>query len=547
MRLAVSLALILGLGTLTACDEVPASPSDAEPDAFVRRDAAAVDDASTPDAAPDGSRPAADAEVRVDAGPPPEPPGPGDCTDVTDGWFDLTPPSEDAVVYVSADGDDTNAGTLDRPVATVERALERMRAGRRWMLLRRGDTFEGQLGNWPFSGASESDRVVVGAYGDLDEPRPVFIPPGGVGSVLLTNGGGGMGDTPVEHVSFVGIDFYAAGRDPDHPSFIGLGEITAGDRSVAFQFLRPLDDVVFEDVRIRFFNNAINLQAPRGGNVTIRRSVIVDQYGDHEQAHSQGVFVSPTVHGLLIEDSVFDHNGWNEELASRHATVGLATQFNHNLYLTGYDVTLRNNVLARASANGFQMRGNGVAHDNLLLANPVAGFVAGDQPSPGGRQVLSFNVVLHGATRPLENGQPRGWGLNLNPTCGCPEASSCGGWLSCVDPSEFDEIGLYGNVVAHGGQNSALTRSDGVPAIFRGVATVRDNVTWNWGSDTDSSGSHPDPSRNIETYQAHLGGAGSIDAFMARAREQRRGHWCREYTAETVNRYVRAGFDVPTP
>ncbi len=54
---------------------------------------------------------------------------------------------------------------------------------------------------------------------------------------------------------------------------------------------------------------------------------------------------SSHVERLTIEGNLFDHNGWNEDVEN-----GCATRFNHNLCLNGNDLTVRDNILSRASS-----------------------------------------------------------------------------------------------------------------------------------------------------------------------------------------------------
>jgi hypothetical protein len=53
-----------------------------------------------------------------------------------------------------------------------------------------------------------------------------------------------------------------------------------------------------------------------------------------------------------------------------------------------------------------------------------------------------------------------------------------------------------------------------------------------------------DPERTIEGYMKHLGLEPSFEAFIREARRQRKGNWRREFTAEAVNAWFRAGFAV---
>jgi len=52
----------------------------------------------------------------------------------------------------------------------------------------------------------------------------------------------------------------------------------------------------------------------------------------------------------------------------------------------------------------------------------------------------------------------------------------------------------------------------------------------------------PDPTRDIEGYQASIGQPASIDAFIVKCRDQDRFGWDPRYTAGAVNAWIKAGF-----
>ncbi len=52
----------------------------------------------------------------------------------------------------------------------------------------------------------------------------------------------------------------------------------------------------------------------------------------------------------------------------------------------------------------------------------------------------------------------------------------------------------------------------------------------------------PDPTRDIEGYQASIGQPASIDAFIAKCRDQDRFSWDPRFTAGAVNAWIKAGF-----
>ncbi len=71
-----------------------------------------------------------------------------------------------------------------------------------------------------------------------------------------------------------------------------------------------------------------------------------------------------------------------------------------------------------------------------------------------------------------------------------------------------------------------------------------------WESTSSESGAvveeviFPDPDRTIQNYQTHLGKPASMEAFIEEVRQQSKYNWRREYTADSVNSWVREGFGV---
>ena len=61
-------------------------------------------------------------------------------------------------------------------------------------------------------------------------------------------------------------------------------------------------------------------------NITLRRNVIRNAWSPSKSGHSQGIYAG-WIDGLIIEENVLDHNGWNDQ-----ADGGGRTMFNHNIY-----------------------------------------------------------------------------------------------------------------------------------------------------------------------------------------------------------------------
>ena len=372
------------------------------------------------------------------------------------GWTKIPPPPSDArVVHVSSSsGDDANDGlSPDAPLRSIARAIPLLRdgAGDR-LLLRRGDVFRGPFGNWSLSGKSPEHPLLLGAYGE--GPRPVVLSSGSAFSVVGPGASGG----PLHDVWLVGLHLRAAGRDPRSNEYDDAFDATAPAGN-GVRLIRPATNLLIEDCRVELFANNLTLTAggsdevsagARLHNVRVRRCQVLDAWSNSAFNSGQG-FYAYGCDGLLIEQCVFDHNGWNEKVPGADATI-----YRHNCYLgaPNYNVTVRGNVIANASSHGLQLRCGGAVEDNLFLHNAIHCFLAGHEG------IFRRNAILGG--RDISPKLPRGYGLTLSCTEGRAER----------------------NVVAHKGAmtGSAITveRGEWTPPGPRRITLVG-NAVYAWG------------------------------------------------------------------
>lgn len=314
--------------------------------------------------------------------------------DTNDFWTRFVPSTDTRLIFVSnSEGSDNNSGTSpEQPVKSLDRAYELLRDGYPdWMLLKRGDTWYESLPRWSKSGRDVDEKLVVGAYGESSD-RPQIRPDGG------NNGINGFGDDTVNHVAFVGFHLEPNSRTSDQ-----------GGKGISW--LKDAEDILFEDLYIDGFKDNMTLQA-HGEGVSLREfrvngCVVVDAWSNG--SHSQGLFASG-VDGLVIENSVFDHNGWNLDMGAQ------PTIFNHNIYIqnSSDNVIFRNSISSDASSHGIQMRPGGTMQGNLFISNPLAMQLGGgSSPNPGGVVgLVENNAVLYG--RDINENSPRGFGLNVS-------------------------------------------------------------------------------------------------------------------------------------
>ncbi len=431
------------------------------------------------------------------------------------GYSLLQPGPGARTYYVSNDGDDGNSGTsASAPLESMEAAFARMQDGD-WLLLHRGDTF-GAIPRW-VNGTSTAARSVIGAYGEESLPRPIIDPRGDAG---LQAQGGGQGLSRIEHFALVSLHFRQSRKPP------GSGERDSGASGIAI--LRTGSDILIEDVKVELFGNGINLLGEGDGlhDVTIRRSVIVDSYSNNEDVHSQGIFAD-NVHGLRIEETVLDHNGFNEAVpgASR-------VKFNHNVYLYGScsGLVLERNISSRGSNHGFTMNNGGRAEGNILIANAIAGYVKDLVASTEAVQIMRNNVALHGAVGPEGSGLP-GWGLRM--------------YYSPDQPTRPSQIIFSGNIAAHADPDAAEALY-----VEPESAEVANNAAYDWGRDADTALAFPHPERTIGTYDNQVSGQSRSEPaarehFYAEIRGQRRGGWNPSYTARNIRAYFAEAFGLP--
>jgi len=306
------------------------------------------------------------------------------------GWTVLEPSVDTRFIFVSSSsGNDANTGLSPaNAVRSFDRAKEMMRDNSAdWMLLKRGDVWREGLGTWSLSGRSAEERLVISSYGESDE-RPKLV---------ISNGSaiGGRMNSEVNNIAIVGL--HLRGDRPDEASVTGIRWLSTGE------------NLLIEDCFIEGFKDNITCQAVGGEfrNFALRRSVIADSWSTN--GHSQGLYVKQTI-GVVVEENVFDHNGWNTSVPDANPTM-----FNQNVYLQEgvIGIEFHGNITARASAAGVQMRSGGNASNNLVYANGLGirfGYRTVDWPNESASGSLVGNVVLGG---PLAAASLSGAGIGI--------------------------------------------------------------------------------------------------------------------------------------
>lgn len=283
------------------------------------------------------------------------------------GWSIISPNSDTRIMYVSSsDGNDD----LARPYLSAEhsdpfnpknvmayksigKALSQARDGKPdWVLLKRGDNFEigGSL-RFP-SGRALGSHFVFGAYGS-SKKRP-FVDTKDNSAIALTRS--------LSFITVTGIEFYPSKMDPNSSTFLGWGNMNNSVHGFASISGEPqVQGLYLENNRFSFYNNNITLSGNSfQNNIVIRRNELLNAYSDHR--HSQGIFAGNS-NLLLIEENIFDHNGWytkrTTDIAVNNKIYGTATVFNHNAYIAdSSNLIIRNNLFSRSSSIGIKLTSN---------------------------------------------------------------------------------------------------------------------------------------------------------------------------------------------
>jgi hypothetical protein len=497
-----------------------------------------------------------------------------------DSGFTLFPLGEGArVVLISTtDGSDFNDGML-KPVRTLKRALSLVRTGSPdRILFKRGDIFEPANLNSSIelAGRGPTDPIILGAYGSNKDPRPILQGHFYFGPHVLPR-----------FIVVQSLDFYASTRDPTQKVFstktmndeqkYGIGIICAGNY------------VWIEDCRFRDFSTAIDLEAKEMSmfdTLVIRRCQILDSW---DRGHSSGIYIDYFTN-VLIEESLFDHNGWTDLVKSAGKTI-----FNHNMYIQKSHLgeerhfIIRNNISARASSHGCQLRPGGVLENNLFLKNPLAAFVGYSQ------SIVRKNVVLDSDDIA---GAPRGQGIELLncgyvlaeqniiahktsktndmsglsfdpanakakpfPTRGEVQYNLVYDWTgpafyaddsadamkvhdNYFEQKENPDVSAATLKPEYQFRNNHYTSDLDRPFIINGQKfTLNDWIKKTNESPNETKIEFVDPDRDIATYAKSIGlKDATLEGFLAAARDQQRGHWDPRLTADAVNDYIRQGF-----
>lgn len=534
-----------------------------------------------------------------------------------DGWTDLLAMyqhpqqyKDSRIIYVSSSsGNDATAvyytpeativgdnpfepvGPL-QPFKTIQAGYNQMRNGQPdILLLQRGDTWTNDPAlDIRKAGRSETEPQIIAAYGtDGDLPKRLTASDGFTAAAS---------SSPQNHVIIADIANEPYQRQTN-------------ERPTGVVWQAHTNQFLIEGCRFIGYSNNLTIQSsppvgnPYIDNFAIRRCVIADAWST--TSHSQGIYVDH-VHNMLIEDNVFDHNGWNESIPGADATI-----FNRNMYLNfSPQMTVRGNIDARGASGGIQQRMGGLCEYNLCLQNPLNisfGHAQNVEPFDG---IIRHNVVLD--ARDIDT-SPRGFGVSIGHMASGVIVSDNiiahqrSGTGNIYALSISDESGAHTTATAL--SNNIVYRWDGPASNALNIGQSADGITihnnsfeqlstgsllcyttgtYNHGPDptwefdgnlyysalnafpftaggtpmayhtwiahvseehsTNAAAVYADPERTIQSYAQTIGLSptsydDALDKFMSAARTQSRYNWRTDFAALSVINYVREGFGKP--
>ena len=355
-----------------------------------------------------------------------------------DGWTILRPSEDSRIHYVSSSSGDDDAaraypadhtavgkdpfhpaGSV-KPFRTISAALSHARDGHPdWVLLKRGDSWSEPLGDPP-DGRSRSQPFVVSSYGEAPD-RPQIRLHGRQSGVRFDIHEG------CRNLAIVGLEFYAPGKDPDSPEFTRDCRVKTGIQLfVSGKPRAQAHGLLIEDCCLRFCGATFMLARDRSPDapepikdLVFRRNLVLGNYS--RTSHAQGTYAARV--SILLEENIYDHNGWLIQERGNRKKRGGATMFNHNTYFCDcHDVAFRGNMFLRASSIGNKWTANSgpgsarnLVMDNNLYVEGEIGISAGGNKA-GPRRFknvhITDNVLMHiGRGRPtLRN---LGWGIDV--------------------------------------------------------------------------------------------------------------------------------------
>jgi hypothetical protein len=522
------------------------------------------------------------------------------------GWTVVTPSADTRMVYVSTSGNDTNDGlSSNTPVKTLAKAQSLVRNGfPDWLLLKRGDVFNDFFTNWNKSGRSTQEPMLISAYGSGARPEIDSGSHFGafatddkstvnyldmIGLALIANNHdpnsptysfSGPGST-------TGYEFKATG-----------GNLLVEDCLVRFYrddfdieaANGPLVNVTLRrNVIVDSWSNAASLHSEGVYSHAVAGFTVYQNVFDHngwnaqipgatQQGFNHDMYFSYAVTGADIEGNIFANASFaginlrcggivrNNLFANDAIALNYGNADGADSTAGGVTGDITNNVVdgdkglgTSAYGEGFAIgnikpgaglvvQGNILAHDTQNARQAILLTMATDTLTPsvavGENDLTIQNNIIYQWNRAIEEDgrfQPGGTGLYA---------------FNNVTIQNNDLIGSPNRVVRHDGKYVKTQEHWSNNRYYTGALTqsnwfllISNTTSWKqWHTSIDRTGTdltgapYADPTRSTATYDATLGGSGTLADFMAQARLLSHDNYRPQYMAQAVIDYIKKGF-----
>ncbi len=519
--------------------------------------------------------------------------------DLDNGWTVFEPSTDTKIIYVSSStGNDNNDGLSPlKPKKSIKAAYNLARADYPdWILLKRGDTWYENLN--VRNGRTRKEPSLVASYGN-STLRPL-LKTGSTGGVSVINF--------FHYIAIIGINFYAHTRDFNSVEFntqegstgfnfyvrdndTGTGLLIEDCR---FRFYRnntiqgkgALYDI---NLRRNLILDNYSSSSHSAGLYTNNVSMNLEEnIFDHNGWFKQQGNSTPLDSG---EATMFNHN--------TYFTNAQGVNFNNNIFMRAS--SMENKWTAN---DGIASAKDIVINNNLYIDGEIAIGIGGNKTEPPHRfknVTITNNVITDiGLSQPTN--RSLGWCFDIddwdygivsnnlfihqrNPRVTNVFFINLNGETRNVTIKDNIVHGIISNYIllllSNGStkqnikfsnnkfqcpdQNTYLLRSkDGLtnytftnnsysskraPDKWFQIDDLRTDINgWkNLSKETNATNvpvSFKDTTRNIAKYHASLGKDPSILAFISEARKQSKFNWRKEYTANQVNSWLCAGFNM---
>jgi hypothetical protein len=526
------------------------------------------------------------------------------------GWTVVTPSADTRMVYVSASGSDSNDGlSPSTPVHTLAKAQSLVRSGfPDWLLLKRGDVFNDFFTNWSKSGRSTQEPMLISAYGTGARPVIQSGSASGafatndqttvnyldmIGIALIANNHDPNSPTYSFNGpgSTTGFEFRAAG-----------GNVLVEDCLVRFYrdgfdiegINGPLGNVALRrNVIVDAWSNNASLHAEGVYSHAVNGFTVTENVFDHngwneqipgatQQGYNHDMYFSYAVTGADIEGNIFANASFaginlrcggivrNNLFANDAIALNYGNADGADSTAGGVTGDITNNVVdgdkglgTSAYGEGFAIgnikpgaglvvQGNILAHDTQNARQAILLTMATNTLTPsvavGENDLTIQNNIIYQWNRGIEeDGRfvPGGTGLYA---------------FNNVTIQNNDIIGSPNRLVRHDGKYVKSQEHWNNNRYYTGALTqsnwfllISNTTSWKqWHTSIDPTGTaltsapYADPTRSTATYDATLGGPGTLADFIAQARLLSQDNYRPQYMAQAVIDYIKKGFTLDT-